>query len=106
MEDIRLANEMTCDVLGKSLDDLNSISRDLLELVDRMVREKVEASKDGKTGKAPDRRDITFSRRDIREYTGWPHARVQRYLRQLVDMEYLLTVAGRSGFKVQLHTGV
>ena len=99
MEDIRLANEMTCDVLGKSLDDLNSISRDLLELVDRMVREKVEASKDGKTGKAPDRRDITFSRRDIREYTGWPHARVQRYLRQLVDMEYLLTVAGRSGSK-------
>ena len=104
MEDIRLANEMACDVLGKSLDDLNSVSRDLLALVDRMVTEKVEALKDPKSDRMPDRRDITFTRRDIREYTGWPHARVQRYLRQLVDMEYLLTVpgCGRSKFNYTL----
>ena len=89
-EDIRLANEMACDVLGRSLDDLNSVSRDLLELVHRMVTEKAEAQKDLKTGRTPDRRDITFSRRDIREYTGWPHARVERYLKQLVDMEYVI----------------
>ena len=100
LEDIRLANEMACDVLGKSLDDLNSVSRDLLELVDRMVGEKAMALKDGKTGKAPDRRDITFSRRDIREYTGWPHARVERYLKQLIDMEYVVGAGmGKRGLR-------
>jgi hypothetical protein len=50
--------------------------------------------KSEKTGKTPDRRDITFSRRDIREYTGWPHARIERYLKQLIDMEYVLGAGG------------
>jgi DNA primase len=96
-EDMRLANEVASDVLGRSLDDLNSVSRDLLDLIDTMVCERVRELKDEKTGKPAERRDVVFSRRDIREYTGWPHARVQRYLRQLLDLEFLLTVSGRNG---------
>lgn len=44
------------------------------------------------------REEITFTRREMREFTGWSHMRVKRYLRQLVEMEYLLVDCGRHGF--------
>ena len=43
------------------------------------------------------RTNISFSRRDIREYTGWANSRVHRYLKELLDFEYLLIESGRNG---------
>lgn len=43
------------------------------------------------------RTDIIFSRRDIREYTGWANTRVHRYMKELVDLEYVLVESGRNG---------
>ena len=97
--DIALANELAAEILGKSLDDLNTVSRDLLLQIERMVEKRVENDTDPETGAMPQRQDITFTRRDIREYTGWPHTRVARYLRQLMDMEFILARSGKTGWR-------
>lgn len=95
--DLELANELATEILGKSLDELNTVSRDLLLQIERMVELRLERDTDKKSAAKPLAADITFTRRDIREHTGWPHARVERYLRQLVDLEYLMAHAGRNG---------
>jgi hypothetical protein len=96
--DLALANELAAEILGKSLDDLNAVSRDLLLQIERMVEQRIEQDTDPETGAKPRRADVAFTRRDIREYTGWPHARVKRYIEQLVEMEYLVLESGRRGF--------
>jgi hypothetical protein len=42
-------------------------------------------------------RTVTFTRREVREFTGWAHARVHRYLRELVELEYVIQDTGRNG---------
>lgn len=96
--DLALANELATEILGKSLDDLNTVSRDLLLQIETMVEERVEHDTDPETAAKPRRQDITFTRRDIRQYTGWPHTRVVRYLKQLLDMEYLVVESRCFGF--------
>jgi hypothetical protein len=95
--DLALANELATELLGRCLDDLNAVSRDLLSQVEGMVEARIDQAADPVTGRRPPRGDIVFTRREIREHTGWPHARIERYLRQLVDLEYLLPHAGRNG---------
>lgn len=96
-EDIRIANTLAQEILGRSLDELSRPGRDLLMHLDDMVetiwRDVIKKDKDSKLK----RTDMTFSRRDIRENTGWSNTRVHRYLKELVDLEYVLIDAGRNG---------
>jgi uncharacterized membrane protein len=93
-EDIRIANDLSQEILGRSLDELSRPGRDLLMLLDEMIeRLWRELNKDAKLK----RTDITFSRRDIREATGWSNTRVHRYLKELVDLEYVLVDGGKNG---------
>jgi hypothetical protein len=96
-DDLDLANRLAADVLGKNLDDLNTVSRDLLVQIGRMVAERIDRMAELEQRSKPRVEEIEFTRRDIREYTGWPHARVERYIRKLVDMEFLIAHAGRNG---------
>ncbi len=85
-EDIKIANDLAKEILGRSLDELSRPGRDLLMLLDEMA----EKQSDTKT-------DFTFTRRGIREYTGWSNTRVHRYLKELVEFEYILIESGRNG---------
>ena len=95
--DLAVADGLAREILGKSLDDLNRVSLDLLMHIERMVAGRIEQQRrEGRDGvEVPG--DVVFSRREIREFTGWAHLRVRRYLKQLVEMEFVLTVAGRVG---------
>jgi hypothetical protein len=64
-----------------------------------MVGELVARQTDAERGSKPRVGDVPFTRRDIREYTGWPHTRVARYLKQLVEMELVVARSGRSGWR-------
>ncbi len=97
--DLKLANELAEEILAPSLDDLNRVSRDLLAQLGRMVEERIARQADAERGTRPKVEDIHFTRRDIREYTGWPHTRVARYLKQLVDMELVVPRSGRTGWR-------
>lgn len=106
-EDIRRANELATHLLGHSLDELSRPAHDLLMQLTAMTRpgpvpaaESEELSaKEEKSGhhvngvQAPP----AFTRRQIREFTGWSHARVHRYLAELIELEFVLMEHGRNG---------
>jgi DNA primase catalytic core len=105
-EDIRLANELATEILGHCLDELSRPGYDLLMLLEKMQQagpaphapDGAEGTaKEEKPGPAAVRFGRYFSRREIREFTGWSNARVHRYLRELIELEYVLVESGRNG---------
>lgn len=95
-EDIRLANELAHEILGHSLDELSRPGRDLLMQLDAMVAARLKEKPNEEAGESR-RFSIGFTRREIREFTGWANARVHRYLKELADLEYVLVDSGRNG---------
>ncbi len=87
LDDIAKANEIAAEVLGRSLDELSPSSRKLLILIKDMCEQ--QADKDAK--------EITFTRRDIRESSGWSDFQVKTHIRQLEELEYLFSLTGRKG---------
>jgi len=55
----------------------------MLELIAAMVKDRGE--------------DFRFSRRDVRDYTGWGHTQVRVHLDRLAEMEYLIVHQGGRG---------
>ena len=41
--------------------------------------------------------EITFTRRNIREYMDWTDFQVKTHINQLVDLEYIYFITGRKG---------
>jgi DNA primase catalytic core len=104
-EDIRLANELATEILGHSLDELSRPATDLLQL---LVKMQAQPAADTAKKKSPSRPPTTdaaqwvqappaFTRREIREFTGWSNARVHRYLQELIELEFVLMEHGRNG---------
>jgi hypothetical protein len=90
LDDIAVANRLACEVLGRSVDELPPQTRRLLNLVDDMVTADCKRQ-------AMDRADYRFSRRDIREFTGWGHTQLKVHLKRLEELEYLLIHRGGRG---------
>ena len=88
--DIEQANLLAADVLGRTLDELAPQTRRLLDLIVRLVTGKCE---DAKTAQ----KDYRFTRRDVREATGWGLTQLKVHLRRLEELEYLITHMGGRG---------
>lgn len=86
-DDVRLANKLAHEILGGSLDELSRPSRDLLVELEKMVHERAAD---------PERpSSVSFTRREIREFTGWSNYRVHTHLKELLDLEYLAVETDR-----------
>ena len=104
-EDIRLANELATEILGHSLDELSRPATDLLQLLVKMQAKPAEDTAKKKNPSRPPTTDEAqwvsaspaFTRREIREFTGWSNARVHRYLQELIELEFVLMEHGRNG---------
>ncbi len=92
VEDIRLANELATEILGTSLDELSTPGRGLLMQIELMLEGLLSKGEPGSS-----RTGIIFTRREVREFTGWANARIHRYLRELVDFEHVVRESGRNG---------
>ncbi len=88
--DIEKANELTKEVLGRSLDELPPQTRRLLLLIDEMVSRTCQAQKS-------ERAEVRFSRRDVRQHTGWGNTQLKMHLHRLEEFEYLLVHHGGRG---------
>ena len=90
LEDIAVANKLAPEVLGRSLDELPPQTRRLLEEIKAHVREACEAN-------SIDQDKCYFTRRQVRERTGWSEFQVRTHIQKLEDLEYLARRHGRQG---------
>lgn len=90
LSDIAAANSLAHEALGRSLDELAPQTRRLLMLMDEMVTAACERL-------AVKRADYRFSRRDVREFTGWGNTQLKLHLHRLEDLEYVLLHRGGRG---------
>jgi DNA primase len=86
-EDMRIANGLAVALLRRSMDDLNPVSAELLAQMQQLVDQRVGQHEGD--GVPPRPEEISFTRRELREFSGWPHTRVRRYLVELVEMEFV-----------------
>jgi DNA primase catalytic core len=80
-EDIAMADKLMQDLLGRSLDELPPQTRKLLSLIEAFVAD----------------REPRFTRKQIREHTGWGATQTRVHLDRMVELEYLLIHHGGHG---------
>ena len=90
LDDVATANRLAAEVLGRSLDELPPQTRRLLELLETMVTKESERLDKG-------RADVRFTRRAVRDFTGWHNTQASIHLSRLVELEYLLVHRGGRG---------
>jgi len=93
LDDIEIANRLTHEVLGRSLDELPPQTQRLLNLIDKMVKEHCKHFHCS-------RQEYQFTRRDVREYIGWGDTQLKVHLKRLEAMEYLLIIRGGRGQRI------
>jgi hypothetical protein len=84
LSDIEKANRLAGEVLGQTVGELSAPSRALLGIIRQMV---------GKAGRG----SFRFTRRNIREFSGWSDFQVKTHIQELTDLEYLYSVTGKKG---------
>ena len=94
--DIEIGHKLAVEILGKTLDELSIPARDLLELIDKMLSARFAKilEKEGKDT-STFKRDLTFTRRELREFSGWTNTRLHKHIKELVNLEYVLMESGR-----------
>jgi hypothetical protein len=88
--DVKLAWELASHVLMRSLDDVQTQTRRLLLLLDKMVTAECERLQ-------IERLDYRFTRATVRQFTGWSDSQLKTHLHRLEDLEYLALHRGASG---------
>jgi DNA primase catalytic core len=88
--DIAVANRLAHEVLGRSLDELAPQTRRLLDLLDAMVRAAI-------TQRRLERTAYRFTRKDVRNFTGWSYEQVRVHLGRLLELEYVVAHRGGRG---------
>jgi DNA primase catalytic core len=88
--DIAIANRLAADVLGRTLDELPPQTRKLLTILHGWVKDECARL-------ALLRADFRFTRRQVRELTGWGNTQLGIHLTRLVEMEYLIEHSARRG---------
>lgn len=88
LDDIEIANQLANEVLGQSMDELAKPSRTLLGLIHNMVK---AMAQDGPLD------EVHFSRRMVREYTGWTDWQIRTHIKELLELEYIYARQGAWG---------
>jgi hypothetical protein len=90
LDDIKLANRLAPELLGRSLDELAPQTRRMLDHAKTIVRKLCE-TEDLEQSLA------LFSRRDLREHCGWTEFQVRTHMNKLETLEYVQRRLGSRG---------
>lgn len=94
--DIDTANRLMASCLARALSDLPGPAEELLMKVRARVHQQAQEQRVEPT-------EVSFTRRDVREWVGWSDYQVRLYLKFLLELEYLETAQGAFG-KRYVHT--
>ena len=98
--DIEMANRLMRDVLSRTLSELPPQTERLLAMIDRFVSARAMEKKISAS-------EVRFTRREIREATGFGNTQLKTHLKRLEDLEHLVLRGGREyRFEYQLLTPV
>jgi DNA primase len=89
-DDIAVANRLAHEVLGRSVDELPPQTRRLLTELEAMVAQRCAELE-------MERGDVRFSRKEVREWTGWGDTQLRVHLGRLTELEHLLVHRGGRG---------
>jgi DNA primase len=89
-QDIAQANAIAHEVLGRSLDELPAQTRRLLAVIVEHVRAQMHSQ-------ALRQLDVRFTRKQMRDLTGWGDTQLRVHLARLLDMEHLFAHRGMRG---------
>jgi len=89
-QDIQIANQLAHAVLGSSLDELPPQTRNLLYLIEGYAQQECTQQNIAKNA-------FRFTRKALRNCTGWGQTQLRIHLDRLVEMEYLLVHRGGRG---------
>ena len=90
LDDVAVANRLAHQVLGRSLDELSPQTRRMLTLLGGHVAAACAKQ-------AMERKDFRFSRKEVREATGFGITQTRVHLDRLVELEYVVAHRGQSG---------
>ncbi len=90
LNDIKIANQLAHEVLGRTLDELPPQTRRLLNLIYDHTKNHCQAQEINQA-------DYRFSRREVREYTAWGNTQLSIHLKRLEALEYLIVHRGGRG---------
>ncbi len=90
LADIALANRLAHEILGRSLDELPPVTRRVLDAISGYVMTEADRQQ------LPPRR-IRFTRRQLREATGFGDTQLKVHLTRLTDLELLSLHRGEHG---------
>jgi len=82
IEDYTMALTLAKDLLAETFRDCQKPLRDLLTQIQQMLKKKSEKEKQPVAL-------LTFTRKDVREFTGLPHQRIKRLFAELEEYEYI-----------------
>jgi DNA primase len=90
IEDLELAGKLVGEILGQLLHDLPPQTRVFLRILDEIVTKLCEEN-------GVERSELRFTRRQIRELTGWHETQIRVHMARLIDLEYVLVHRGSRG---------
>lgn len=96
-KDVEIGNSIALEIIGKSLDELSIPARNLLNNLHSMLISKKEKLEDkrGKSDCDIKISELTFTRREARDFTGWNNTRLHNHVKELLSLEYLAQDSGR-----------
>jgi hypothetical protein len=99
-QDVERVDKLMADVLEQTTDELTPASRRMLAILEQMAREL--PLHNGHNGHGP----VGWTRRLIRERTGWSDTQIRMVLDQLVELEYVWQYGGGQGRRARYRLAV
>ena len=90
LDDIALANRLAPELLGRSLDELPPQTR-------RLLGELVTLTQARASAQCVKRSEVRFSRKDVRDATGWSDTQLRVHLTRLAELEYVAAYRDGAG---------
>jgi len=98
-EDIENVHRIAGDVLRQSLDEMPKLCRDLLGFIHEIVTEKHAAEQACNGDECPQRWQISFTRKELAERSGWSRWHLEEHLKELEEAGYIVQRMGKKGQK-------